>query len=323
MVVSRLRILAAAALVALAVLVPAKAAHPSLGGAGNGRLVGQRFSYTVRVGDSLTLISSRFGTDLGWLAELNGFQATARLQPGQGLVVDSRHIVPPYSGRSIAINIPQRMLFHWAEDGELRAYPVGLGRPSWPTFVGAFTVASLETDPVWDVPASIQAEMARAGKPVLTHVRPGPQNPLGAYWIGLSRPGYGVHGTNAPASIYRFQTHGCIRLHPDDIASLFRAVRVGDAGETAYEPVLMTRADDGRIWLEVHPDVYRRAPEPLGVAREIAFRDQLDADIDWQIVSEAVRARRGVPVEVSLAVGLRRTSRGAAGDSAPARPRRP
>jgi L,D-transpeptidase ErfK/SrfK len=67
----------------------------------------------------------------------------------------------------------------------------------------------------------------REGKKVLTRVEAGANNPLGKYWLGLSLSGYGIHGTLAPASIYRFQSHGCIRLHPDDIAQLFSQVEVG------------------------------------------------------------------------------------------------
>jgi L,D-transpeptidase ErfK/SrfK len=143
--------------------------------------------------------------------------------------------------------------------------------------------------------------MRQAGQPVLTHVAPGPKNPLGAFWIGLDRPGYGIHGTNAPASIYRFQTHGCIRLHPEDVAALFQTVPVGAAGEIVYETVLLAQMSDGRIWLEAHPDVYRRARDPLLVVRELASQDELEGDIDWQVVGDALRAKRGTPVDVTRA----------------------
>jgi L,D-transpeptidase ErfK/SrfK len=265
-------------------------------------MTGQRFSYTVKAGDSLTLVSARYGVDLAALADLNGLASNARLRTGQTLVIDNRHLIPDRRDLAIVINVPQRLLFHRTADGTVRAYPVGLGRPTWPTFIGRFTIASLETDPVWDVPPSIQAEMRQAGKPVLTRVAPGPQNPLGAFWIGLDRPGYGLHGTNAPASIYRFQTHGCIRLHPDDVASFFQAVAVGAAGETVYEPVLLAQASDGRVWLEAHPDVYRRARDPLPSARQLASEDELEGEIDWQAVRDVLRAKRGTPVDVTRAV---------------------
>jgi L,D-transpeptidase ErfK/SrfK len=272
-------------------------------------MTGQRFSYTVKAGDSLTLVSARFGVDLAALADLNRLASTARLSVGQTLLIDNRHLIPDRPDLAIVINIPQRLLFHRAGDGSVRAYPVGLGRPTWPTFIGRFTLASLETNPVWDVPASIQAELRLAGKPVLTHVKPGRDNPLGAFWIGLDRPGYGIHGTNAPASIYRFQTHGCIRLHPDDVASLFHAVTVGVAGEIVYEPVLLVQMRDGRIWLEAHGDVYRRVRDPLRLARELASQDELEGEIDWQAVRDTLRAKRGIPVDVTRSSATPRVRR--------------
>lgn len=63
-----------------------------------------------------------------------------------------------------------------------------------------------------------------------------------------------MHATNAPLTIYGIRTHGCIRLHPDDARELFDQGKPGQAGEVIYEPMLLARVDDGRIFLEVHPD---------------------------------------------------------------------
>jgi L,D-transpeptidase ErfK/SrfK len=266
-------------------------------------MTGGRFVYTVKAGDSLTLVSARFGVDLAFLVALNRLDPNTRLRVGQTLLVDNRHLIPEVpDGRptAIVINIPQRLLFHTDTTGAVSVYPVGLGRPGWPTFAGPFRVASLETNPVWDVPPSIQEEMRRSGMPVLTRVPPGPANPLGRFWIGLDRPGYGIHGTNAPASIYRFQTHGCIRLHPADVARLFPAITIGTSGQIVYEPILLTRAPDATIWLEAHPDVYRRVRDALAAVRELASREEVEADIDWQVVGKVLHMRHGTPVDVTL-----------------------
>ena len=75
------------------------------------------------------------------------------------------------------LNVAQRMLFVFV-DGELvRAFPAAVGKPDWATPVGRFSVLIKEIEPVWDVPVSIQQEMAREGRPVLTTVPPGPDNP--------------------------------------------------------------------------------------------------------------------------------------------------
>jgi L,D-transpeptidase ErfK/SrfK len=262
-------------------------------------MTGGRFAYTTVSGDSLTIVGARYGVEPRVIATLNDLSPTARLRVGQTLTIDNRHLIPEPFPAPITINIPQRLLFLVDAAGSVVAYPIGLGRPSWPTFIGPFRVALLEVNPVWDVPPSIQEELRRLGKPVVTKVLPGPDNPLGQYWIGLDRTGYGIHGTNAPASIYHFQTHGCIRLHPDDIARLFGRVSVGTRGEIVYRPILLARADDGTVWLEAHSDVYHRSRDGLAVVRELASYEELEAEMDWMAVRAALQTRQGTPIDVT------------------------
>jgi L,D-transpeptidase ErfK/SrfK len=118
--------------------------------------------------------------------------------------------------------------------------------------------------------------MRRQGKPVLTSVPPGPDNPLGRYWIGLNRTGVGIHGTNAPGSIYKTTTHGCIRMHPDDIEELFHRVELETPVTIIYEPVLVARVD-GQVFVEAHADVYGRSGDrrdalPLAEADSVAVK---------------------------------------------------
>ena len=220
-------------------------------------IVGGEFDHVVATNETWRSIGSRYGVEAATLAALNGSSAASPLRAGRTLRIDNRHLVPGTLADGIVINLPQRMLFLKRDGRVVGAYPVAAGRPSWPTFIGRFTVVVQERDPVWDVPPSIQEELRRAGKKVVTHVPPGPDNPLGKYWLGLSEPNFGIHGTIAPQSIFRFETHGCIRLHPDDIADLWPRVPVGTPGEVIYEPVLV-RVVDGHVLLESHADVYRR-----------------------------------------------------------------
>jgi L,D-transpeptidase ErfK/SrfK len=159
-------------------------------------------------------------------------------------------------------------------------------------------VVSRERDPVWDVPASIAEEARRRGRTLPKSVPPGPDNPLGRYWLGLSRGGVGLHGTNAPSSIYRAATHGCIRLHPDDIAWLFPRIAVGATVTTTYEPVLLAEVD-GRVFLEVHADVYRRAPPAAATVRTLATALAITHRIDWAKADTATAAREGLARDVT------------------------
>jgi L,D-transpeptidase ErfK/SrfK len=146
-----------------------------------GQLSGGTFLHTVEPGESLTTIGARFGVDVRVLAAANGLKTDARVQQGQSLQIDNRHIVPDSGGAEIVINIPQRMLFHFNAGEASCSFPVAAGKPSWRTPVGEFEVILMEEDPTWDVPPSIQEEMRRSGKPVLTHVPPSPENPLGKH----------------------------------------------------------------------------------------------------------------------------------------------
>jgi L,D-transpeptidase ErfK/SrfK len=215
------------------------------------------------------------------------------------------------------VNVAQRLLFFF-KGGSLNAvYPVALGRPGGETPRGDFTVRQMEADPVWRVPKSIQREMAEKGKKVRTRVPPGPDNPLGKYWIGLDRAEIGIHGTIAPGSIYHFRSHGCIRMHPDDAARLFGAVTVGTPVRIIYKPVLLALLDDGRIFVEANPDAYHKAPNTFEDLRAAANSNMISGAIDWHRVEQALRRRDGLAHDVSIASA--RKSGGAAWQMAAAK----
>lgn len=260
-------------------------------------------THTVRAGEHLGLIGARHGAANALIARDNGLERNARLKPGQTLSIDARHIVPGVREEGILVNVAQKMLFHLSAGRLLGGYPIGAGRPDWPTPRGAFTVVDLQIDKPWIVPPSIQREMAREGKEVLTRVEPGPDNPLGRHWIGLSIPGIGIHGTNAPASVYALRSHGCIRLHPDDIAELHGRVSRGTPGEIVYHPVLLASLPDGRVFVEAHPDAYRLAPDPKPGLRALADSRGLVGRIDWARVADVLRARDGIARDVTMGAG--------------------
>jgi L,D-transpeptidase ErfK/SrfK len=259
-------------------------------------LTGTLFNYEVKHGDSLSSIGSRFGVGVRALAVINDIGREDVLRAGRSLAIDNRHLAVITPGSRLSINIAQRMLF--LVDEKVTAYPIAVGRRDWPTPVGPFTVRSKETDPTWDVPASIQEEMRRRGDVVITRMPPSPRNPLGAHWIGLSVPSLGLHGTAAPSSIYQFASHGCIRLHPDDIAAVFAHVSVGDAGELTYQPVILA-AIDGRVFLEAHPDVYGRVMDAQALVRRIAQDRGFESCIDWARATQVLASRLGIAVEVT------------------------
>lgn len=292
------RVLQGFAWLLLTAWIPVAAAQDTAGLPG--ALVGEQFEYIVQPGDSLTRIGARFGIGQLVLARMNDKKYNAVLRPGQLLQIDNRHIIPERLPEGILINLPQRMLYYFQAGKLVSDYPVGLGRPSWPTPARDFTVVNLQENKTWYVPKSIQEEMQREGKVVKTRVPPGPDNPLGKYWIGLSLPGIGIHGTIAPASVYHFQSHGCVRLHPDDIATLFQRVSKGQPGKIIYAPVLLTRLEDGRIFLEVNRDIYKKGIDPLAVVENSARIQGLSDMLDWDKVKDVIRLEEGLAREVGL-----------------------
>jgi len=270
-------------------------------------LTGGVTTYTTSAGDSLRSIGARFGVDVPALAADNGLTPAARLAVGQALRVDNRHLVPSaVLPGAILINLPQRMLFFDA-DGETAGMPVAVGRPSWRTPIGPFAILTKETNPTWDVPISIREEARRLGRTLPATVPPGPDNPLGRFWLGLSLPGLGIHGTNAPSSVYGAVTHGCLRLGPEDIDRLFSRVTIGTTGRIVYEPILLAVVGD-QILLEVHGDVYRRLTSPpRDVVASLVAAAGLDRDVDWARADAVIAARHGVARVVGTRENPRRT----------------
>lgn len=224
---------------------------------GSPSITGDVQQYRVASGDTLALVAARFGLEPAVLARDNSLSATARLKPGDTLEIDNRHIVPAgVLEDGIIVNLPQRRLFLMRGGALEISYPITVGLPGWPTPTGDFRIQTKEIDPTWDVPKSIQAEMASKGKPVLTKVGPGPDNPLGTRWMSINGS-IGIHGTNAPSSIFRYASHGCIRMSIEDVENLFDRVAKGDRVMVIYQPILVAREGDD-LFVEVHRDPYGR-----------------------------------------------------------------
>ena len=271
------------------------AAHGALASGGaSPRVLGGVTTHVVARGETLRLVGARYAIDAAVIAAQNGVHTRDPLREGQVLRIESRHVVPAVARQpGLTINVPQRMLFLTEADATT-GHAVAVGKADWRTPLGPFRVATKEENPTWDVPPSIMEEARRAGRRIPAHVPPGPSNPLGKYWLGLSVGGVGIHGTNAPSSIYQVTTHGCIRMHPDTIAWLFPRVPVGTVGHIIYEPILLA-ADAGEVFLEVHPDVYRRLRvAPRDHVRALAAAEGVTELINWAQADAVIAAREGI-----------------------------
>jgi lipoprotein-anchoring transpeptidase ErfK/SrfK len=102
----------------------------------------------------------------------------------------------------------------------VRKFGVATGQAIYPTPTGTFSIVDMQLNPWWRPPDS---DWAKGLKPI----PPGPGNPLGTRWMGLSAPGVGIHGTPDDTSIGYSASHGCIRMHIPDAEWLFVHVRIG------------------------------------------------------------------------------------------------
>ena len=101
-----------------------------------------------------------------------------------------------------------------------RTFRVATGQARYPTPTGSFRIVDMQRNPWWRPPDS---DWAKGLKPI----PPGPGNPLGTRWMGLTAPGVGIHGTPDPASIGYSASHGCIRMLIPEATWLFDHVKIG------------------------------------------------------------------------------------------------
>jgi len=124
-------------------------------------------------------------------------------------------------GRLVLISIPDRKLAVIEGEKVIAQFPVAVGAAASPSPTGQFQIVKRVPNPSYYRPGAV--------------IPTGKDNPVGTRWLGLSLRGYGIHGTNAPRSIGRAASHGCIRLRNRDVERLFTMLRVGDLVEIRGE----------------------------------------------------------------------------------------
>jgi lipoprotein-anchoring transpeptidase ErfK/SrfK len=132
-----------------------------------------------------------------------------------------RPLPPAKDSRAvIVIDRAKNMLFLYKDTKPWRTFKVATGQAAYPTPQGRFEIVVKWTNPWWYPPASPWA----AGE---SPVPPGPGNPLGTRWMGLSASGVGIHGTPRPESLGYSLSHGCIRMLIPQAEWLFERVGIG------------------------------------------------------------------------------------------------
>jgi lipoprotein-anchoring transpeptidase ErfK/SrfK len=102
---------------------------------------------------------------------------------------------------SITINLRERRLYLYQRQQLYNSFPIAIGKPNTPSPLGTWSIINKK---IMD------------GRQV-----------YGTRWLGLSKPNYGIHGTNNPSCIGNAVSLGCIRMHNHNIESIFPLVHLG------------------------------------------------------------------------------------------------
>ncbi|MEX2211174.1 MAG: L,D-transpeptidase family protein [Gaiellaceae bacterium] len=147
-----------------------------------------------------------------------------RLNDRLPMALPLRQVAPRVTRKNVGLVLVIRRESKWlhAFDGAkfVKRFRIATGMPQYPTPLGRFSVVSKWRNPWWYPP---DADWARGKEPI----PPGPGNPLGTRWMGISSPGVGIHGTPDPASLGYSLSHGCIRMAISDAEWLFKRVQLG------------------------------------------------------------------------------------------------
>ncbi len=268
-------------------------------------LIGTIAYHDAAPGETMVEIARRY--DLGFVELVAANPGVDPWLPdGHEIVLPAAHILPDGAREGILINLAdQRLYFFPAWPNPIQSHPISIGTDHNQTPVGTTTVIGKRENPTWIPPASVRAEL-----PHLPAVVPaGPTNPLGAFSLDLELPAYRIHGTPRPYSIGRRATHGCVRLYPEDIATLFPQVPVGSPVTIVDQPAKLGWFG-GEMYLEIHPNQAQadelerhQRPTPAAIAD---LRQRVEeaagaavARIDWQAVDRAAAQVRGVPIRIT------------------------
>ena len=252
-----------------------------------GPLVGESTLYSRKGKEDIYDIARRYGVSASDLFNANG----GELPLGDELLlIPMEHVAPVPWAEGVVVNLAERALYVYEQGRPVKRFPVAIGMVGWETPTGDFTIANMAENPTWFPP-----EWAVAEEPV----PPGPSNPLGDRWMGLSLRGYGIHATNAPWSVGRYLSHGCMRMYPEHAHDLFEMVRVGTPVKIVYAQVVFgVRPGEGIVYMARYPDGYRLGRVSAERVREQLKEYGLDGVVDMEAVEGALELPRGLPTPI-------------------------
>jgi len=272
-------------------------------------IVGEIKVVRVKGGDTLLDIARLYGLGYGEITAAN--PGVDPWVPGDGtqVVLPTQFILPSGPRRGLVLNLAQLRLFYFpmparGKPAQVITHPVGIGTDYASTPLGETRIVRKATNPVWRPSRDIREEHVADGHWLAAEVPPGPENPLGKFALYLALKGnYLIHGTNKPWGVGMRVSHGCIRLYPEGIESLYSHVPVGTEVRVVDErPLVGMRG--GTLYLQAYPSQEKRlaggenenlTPHVEAILRRVP-RGQA---VDWSKSMELLRNARALPVPIT------------------------
>jgi lipoprotein-anchoring transpeptidase ErfK/SrfK len=190
-------------------------------------------------GSLLEFVAERFHSAESYIQKLNPGKNWEQLQPGEILKVPNvlpfeiEKLTeakvsenPAFAARKIFIDTKERLLEVFENDQLVCEFPITPGSTTLPAPIGTWKIAGAVTLPWFRHDEGMLNYGVRTEN--FFNLPPGPNNPVGILWMGLNKPGIGIHGTNNPETIGRAGSHGCIRLANWDAARVKDLVSAGN-----------------------------------------------------------------------------------------------
>ena len=179
---------------------------------------------TLAYRDPAERLAETFHMDESFLKRLNPDAAFDK--PGSTIVVADTRGSQPSKVKRVVADKARRQVFGYDEAGKLVvAYPATIGSTGLPSPTGTHAVKNVVMNPEYSYRPEVNFQQGDNDKPL--RIPPGPNNPVGAVWIGLDKPTYGIHGTPEPSKIDKTNSHGCVRLTNWDAKELAGLVEKG------------------------------------------------------------------------------------------------
>ncbi len=268
--------------------------------------VGGMKTYVATYEDTMVQIARTMNVGFVELRSANPFLDPWIPGAGKTLVIPSMHLLPNTVREGVVINLAEMRMYAFLKPGQPpETFPLGIGREGLLTPSGTTAILRKKEGPVWRPTARMRKEHPEL--PI--EVPPGPDNPMGTHALYLGWPEYAIHGTDKPFSIGRRVSSGCIRMYPEDIVRAYKMFPVGTKVTVIDQPVKVGWVDDS-LYLEVHPTAsqvdkmeldgglpgYVFTEEDMGLI--VATAGERARDLDWALIRQVVRERRGYPVEI-------------------------